>query len=325
MNLVLADLHDIAAGEAHWSRYLSVTIAPRLITAKLAHTFFGHELRQAAAERDAIVRELTAAFQDPKAAFEGLADQTIAGYQKDWQDFKTHMAAGTLEGRFRAGMIFGKLLIVILGLLTGIVGAARVGAKVASQLPRLVKYAKTFKRKRSAAPVGRASGEAQTPSQLKKEVDGGKSDPDTSIKPRIKPAGVTFQGTVHRYTKPEFESTTWDAHQYNVASNHRYTGPGSGGVYAGVERQTALAEVSHYGSTDGLKLVSKDVRIDNMLDLNNPSVREHIGVTVKDITSNSYEVTQKIGAFAKENGFEGIIAPSARNPGGSNIVVFKGM
>lgn len=166
---VLADLHDLETVNLPWWRYANLTVAPRLLLAKLAGSFFGSELRQAAEERDAIIKELTKAFEDPKTFFAGVADNVIAGYQKDWADFKTHMAAGTLEGRFRAGMILGKLLIVVLGLLAGVVGAARVGAKVASQLPRLVEHARAFRIRRGAAPTGRATGEARTPSQVREQ------------------------------------------------------------------------------------------------------------------------------------------------------------
>jgi hypothetical protein len=63
------------------------------------------------------------------------------------------------------------LLIIILGLLTGVYGAARVGAKVASQLPRLAEYAKAFRLKRSTARASTAKGEALTPSQLRKQAE----------------------------------------------------------------------------------------------------------------------------------------------------------
>jgi RES domain-containing protein len=116
-----------------------------------------------------------------------------------------------------------------------------------------------------------------------------------------KPPGVKFEGTVFRYTRPEYESTTWDAHEYNVNSNHRYTPPGQGGVYAGSSSETALAEMSHYGPTDGLKLVSKEIKVDKLLDLSNPIVREKLGISLEDITSNSYETTHRIGEFARTN------------------------
>jgi hypothetical protein len=189
---VLADLHDIESRQIHWSRYFEPTIAPRLIIAKLANKFFGSELRRAAEERDTLVKELSTAFQDPKATFEGLKDNVIAGYQKDWQDFKAHMSAGTLEGRFRAGMIFGKLLMVILGVLTGVYGAVKVGAKVVSKLPRLAEFAKKLKFKRGEAHTGGTSGEAMTPSQMKRSVE------NTSKSEEVNSARAVQTGTEPR-------------------------------------------------------------------------------------------------------------------------------
>ena len=36
-----------------------------------------------------------------------------------------------------------------------------------------------------------------------------------------------------------------------------------------------------------------------------------------------YRKTNDIGNIARENGFDGLIVPSARHEGGSNIVIFK--
>lgn len=59
--------------------------------------------------------------------------------------------------------------------------------------------------------------------------------------------------------------------------------------------------------------MSKNVQLNNALDLRSQSVRRQIGVTQKQITGDSYDYTQVIGGWAKENGYDGIIAPSARN------------
>ncbi len=45
---------------------------------------------------------------------------------------------------------------------------------------------------------------------------------------------------------------------------------------------------------------------------------------MKDLTLNEdYSKTHKIGEWAKRNGYDGILAPSARDKKGSNIVVLK--
>jgi hypothetical protein len=53
---VLADLHDLGTENVPWWRYANLTVAPRMLLAKLAGSFFGNELRQAAEERDAIIK-----------------------------------------------------------------------------------------------------------------------------------------------------------------------------------------------------------------------------------------------------------------------------
>lgn len=73
------------------------------------------------------------------------------------------------------------------------------------------------------------------------------------------------------------------------------------------------------------ELVSRTTRVDNVLDLTDPSVRRALGVNLADITSNDYTKTHELGRFAKDNGFNAILAPSARNLDGSNLVVFEGV
>lgn len=124
---------------------------------------------------------------------------------------------------------------------------------------------------------------------------------------------------------PDRTSTTWTPHKWNQGSNHRYTKPGNGGVYGGTSSKTAAAEINHYGAMDGRVHVSQDFELNNVLDLTDSNVRKQLGVSLDDLTGDSYDITHKIGDSAIENGFDGILAPSARNPGGANIISFKGL
>ncbi len=135
------------------------------------------------------------------------------------------------------------------------------------------------------------------------------------------PEGRTFEGTVYRYENPDRLDTTFTAHPGNVAANHRYSGPGEGAVYGGTSSRTALREVEHYGAADGRVVAQQDIRLNNVLDLTDPSVRSRVGVSLDDISGDSYQYTQQIGTWARQQGYDGILAPSARNVGGSNIVV----
>ncbi len=72
-----------------------------------------------------------------------------------------------------------------------------------------------------------------------------------------------------------------------------------------------------------------NVRLGNLLDLSNPVVRSKLGVSLDDLVRTSgddiYDVTHQLGRFAREQGYGGIIAPSARADGGLNLILFEGL
>jgi len=137
-----------------------------------------------------------------------------------------------------------------------------------------------------------------------------------------RPSGVSFDGTVYRLEDPARVDTTFDAHAGNIASDHRYSGEGIGSVYGATSPETAFAEVDYYGQTAGRVSVSQDVSLDNVLDLTDPAVRQQLNVSLEQITGDSYLYTQQLGNFGRSNGYSGILAPSARQVGGSNLVMF---
>jgi RES domain-containing protein len=94
-------------------------------------------------------------------------------------------------------------------------------------------------------------------------------------------------------------------------------------VYGATSPETAFAEVDYYGVADGRVSVSTDVSLSNVLDLTDPAVRQELNVTLEQITGDSYTVTHQLGDLARANGYDGILAPSARNPGGSNLIMFQ--
>ena len=229
------------------------------------------------------------------------------------------------------GHVIGKLIGPVVGAASALVPMAKEAAKTAFKAASesAINAGKTASE--AIAIAGKAAGEAAAKA-LNAAIDAGVAASNTVNKGIAaakglyvrRATGVTFKGKLYRYTEPKYKSSAWDVHDGNIAANHRYTPPGEGGVYAGTSAETSLAEISHYKSPGGLELVSKDVSITNMLDLNNPAVRDRLGVSLTDITADSYSVTHRIGEYARAEGYNGIIAPSARNPGGSNVIIFKG-
>ncbi|MFC5742468.1 hemagglutinin repeat-containing protein [Dyella tabacisoli] len=141
----------------------------------------------------------------------------------------------------------------------------------------------------------------------------------------------TFNGSIHRYTLPEYASGTWDIYPGNVAADHRYSPPGVGAVYAGTTPETAAAEVASYKSAlEGKVLVSKNVIINNVLDLTDPAARKALGVTLEDITNpthggDAYNSSQRISAWARDQGYQAILAPSSQNSSGVNLISFRSL
>lgn len=232
---VLADLHDLRTSDISWWRYVNPLTAPELLSAKLAELLLHEELREAAVERDAIIKELSDVFQSPKAFFEGLADGVADDYKKDWQEYNAHMNARTLEGRFHAGIIFGQLLVDILGLLTGIAGLAKAGAKVAAKLPRLLKYARSVRIKPGVQRMPRSGGGTGAVAEaLPKSIEQPKQSRSKSpIKPQSEEpqpksqtkAPVKF-GKKGKYTEPGAQPPTEKLRQEMKVAKAREGLPG---------------------------------------------------------------------------------------------------
>ena len=136
--------------------------------------------------------------------------------------------------------------------------------------------------------------------------------------------GVAFDGTIYRSPYPGTGPKVID--KYNIAANHRYSASGEGALYFSTNQRTVVKELG--GSlAEGRTIHAFDGRIDNLLDLSNPAVRSNLGVSLDDLVRTSgddiYSVTQQLGRYARDQGFGGIIAPSARADGGLNLILFQ--
>ena len=155
-----------------------------------------------------------------------------------------------------------------------------------------------------------------------KDTASSSDDSANKVAPNSLPAGVAYEGTVYRAVSANHSATAWDVTAGNVAANHRYSGPGQGALYVGTSREAVLAELSHYGvDPTAVAWVSKEVKLGNVLDLTNPTVRQQLGISLESITGDSYQLTQSIGDIARQR-YDGILVPSARQAGATNLVIF---
>lgn len=132
----------------------------------------------------------------------------------------------------------------------------------------------------------------------------------------------SFEGDIYRSVDSRYDPL--EMSPYTVNANHRYTEPGVPGLYFSSGEKIVNAELANYSITDfsNRTMYSYDVSLSNMLDVSNPTTRSKLGVSLDDFIGDDYTVTHSIGRYAYNNGYTGIIAPSARADGGVNIILF---
>jgi RES domain-containing protein len=154
------------------------------------------------------------------------------------------------------------------------------------------------------------------------------------------PDGVTYEGPLYRNvgTMPDGTPVNpLEISDFTNRQNYRYTQNGQNGLYFASSQHVMEGEMGAYGSNpyaDNRTTYHYDsVSVNNMLDLTNPNTRAELGVDLADLISSDYKnysttdispaVTHAMGNFAAQNGYTGLLVPSARADGGINIVIFN--
>ena len=158
----------------------------------------------------------------------------------------------------------------------------------------------------------------------------------------------SFEGTVHRavleadlnirgpkngLTEAEEIEKVFAWHSGMKKANGRYSIGGELGQEAlytsiGKKEDAWVTVVEELGADADLplRLASKEVKLEKVLDLTDPEVRKMLNVDYNDIVDKyEYDLTHQLGDLAKKHGFDGIKAPSAANAenGGVNLIILK--
>ena len=136
------------------------------------------------------------------------------------------------------------------------------------------------------------------------------------------PAGIKYEGTIFRAVPSKYADGAFDIHAGNIAANHRYSSPGRGALYVGTSQSAVLGELRYYGvDPSSVSWASRNIELDNVLDLTSEATRRQLGISLEQITGNDYFLTQALGDFARTR-YSGLLVPSARQLGASNLVIF---
>jgi len=154
------------------------------------------------------------------------------------------------------------------------------------------------------------------------------------------PAGVAYEGPLYRNIGCLPDGTPinpLEISDFTNERNYRYTQNGVNGLYFASSQHVMEGEMSSYGSNpyavDRTTYYYHQVSLNNMLDLTNPDTRRMLNVSLEDLISEEYKAynssqpspatTHVMGRYANDNGYTGMVVPSARADGGVNIVIFN--
>ena len=137
----------------------------------------------------------------------------------------------------------------------------------------------------------------------------------------LNPHSTSYVGNAYRFSNKKYAASTWKTGPWNSKANHRYSAPGQEAVYAGTNPSTAAFEVR---GTKGMIPCKRFFAKNGLLDLTNPKTVKWLRGSHSEITvDGNYSLTHQYADWAREKGFRGIIAPSAQDPSGKNIILFK--
>ena len=132
-----------------------------------------------------------------------------------------------------------------------------------------------------------------------------------------------WEGTVYRHMFGSHKAAR------SNTGGARWNPPGLEAIFTSCERETALAEAEYYISMQPLRPKAKRtlytirVSLRNVIDLTGPPLLSQLGITDDIISSVDHSPCRLIGAAASWLGHDGLLVPSARRRGGTNLVIYQ--
>lgn len=139
----------------------------------------------------------------------------------------------------------------------------------------------------------------------------------------LQSAVVSVQATVYRHmfgAHPPARSNITGA---------RWNAPGLDAIYTSCERETALAEAEYYIALQPLRpkarrvLYTIRVSVSSVIDLTAPGLLAGLGISADVLSGPDHEPCRVIGSAVTWLGHDGLLVPSARRAGGTNLVIYQ--
>lgn len=109
----------------------------------------------------------------------------------------------------------------------------------------------------------------------------------------------------------------------------RWNGTGVDAIYTSCERETALAEAEYYISMQPLRprarrtLYTIQVSLKHVIDLTAIGLLDQLGITDAVLAGADHSACRTVGGAVNWLGHDGLLVPSARRAGGTNLVIYR--
>lgn len=131
-----------------------------------------------------------------------------------------------------------------------------------------------------------------------------------------------WQGAVFRHMFAHYPPTLENTR------GARWNPPGTAAIYTSLERHTSLAEAEHSISLQPLPPKTRrtiyriGVKLQNILDLRSEEILGGLGVDSEERSGVGHSTCREVGGAVAWLGHDGLLVPSARTKGGSNLVIY---
>jgi RES domain-containing protein len=108
----------------------------------------------------------------------------------------------------------------------------------------------------------------------------------------------------------------------------RWNPPNIPAIYTSLSRETVLAEAERQLSMEPLRpsvrrtVYKVELTLSSVLDLSSPAGLHLVGLSIEDLASIEHEKCQRVGGAVEHLEHDGLLVPSTRHAGGTNLVIF---
>lgn len=137
---------------------------------------------------------------------------------------------------------------------------------------------------------------------------------------------ISFADSVYRVVPGALRERILSTEGNRYYPGRYHIGGETGILYTSLTRDLAVRELGRHAARadlqGGLVVGAIKVKLQKVLDLTQAAVLDKLSLSIKELVSSDWSITQAISHQARKAGFQGLLVPSAAG-NGVNLVVFE--